>query len=94
MCNGIGYKVLALHRSKIGNVGVKDLRLGNFRYLTTKEVDSILFQIFKKCINDKAELRPKSSELINDLIFFIRENNTNFNKFNDYCVSSFYDIML
>ena len=42
MCNGIGYKVLALHRSKIGNVGVKDLRLGNFRYLTTKEVDSIL----------------------------------------------------
>lgn len=42
MCNSIGYKVLALHRSKIGNVGVKDLRIGNFRYLTTKEVDSIL----------------------------------------------------
>lgn len=42
MCQAIGYKVLALHRSKIGNIGVKDLKLGAFRYLTTKEVDSIL----------------------------------------------------
>ena len=42
MCEAIGYKVLALHRSKIGNVGVKDLKVGTWRYLNTKEVDSIL----------------------------------------------------
>ena len=38
----IGKKVLALHRSKIGNLDVKDLKLGNWRYLTDKEVKDIL----------------------------------------------------
>lgn len=38
MCEAVGRKVLALHRSKIGNIGVKDLELGKWRYLTTKEV--------------------------------------------------------
>lgn len=38
MCETVGRKVLALHRSKIGNIGVKDLELGKWRYLTTKEV--------------------------------------------------------
>lgn len=42
MCESVGYKVLALHRSKIGNVGVKDLKIGTWRYLNSKEVDSIL----------------------------------------------------
>ena len=42
MCETIGKKVLALHRSKIGDIGVKDLKLGEFRYLTNKEVKQIL----------------------------------------------------
>ena len=42
MCEAIGKKVLALHRSKIGDIEVKDLRLGEFRYLTNKEVKQIL----------------------------------------------------
>lgn len=42
MCEAIGKKVLALHRSKISNLSAKDLRLGKWRYLTQKEVDDIL----------------------------------------------------
>ena len=38
MCAAIGKKVLALHRSKIGNIEVKDVELGKWRYLTEKEV--------------------------------------------------------
>ena len=37
MCEAIGRKVLALHRSKIGNIGVKDLKIGTWRYLSEKE---------------------------------------------------------
>ncbi len=33
MCQAINRKVLALHRSKIGNISVKDLPLGKWRYL-------------------------------------------------------------
>ncbi len=42
MCNGIGRKVLALHRSKIENIDVKSLKLGEWRYLTNKEISSLL----------------------------------------------------
>ncbi len=42
MCESIGKKVIALHRSKIGEIGVKDLELGKWRYLTKKEVDKLL----------------------------------------------------
>ena len=42
MCEAIGKKVIALHRSKIGNLGVKDLKLGTWRYMTKKEVEGIL----------------------------------------------------
>ena len=41
MCEAIGKKVLALHRSKIGNIGVKDLKLGQWRYLSPKEIRSL-----------------------------------------------------
>ena len=44
MCEAVGSKVLALHRSKIGNLGVKDLKIGNWRYLKDEEVKSILNQ--------------------------------------------------
>ena len=42
MCNAIGRKVLALHRSKIEDIEVKNLKLGEWRYLTSKEVDRLL----------------------------------------------------
>ncbi len=42
MCEAINHKVLALHRSKIAGIGVKDLALGKWRYLTKKEVKQIL----------------------------------------------------
>lgn len=38
MCNAIGKKVLALHRSKIGNLDVKDLKIGEWRYLDKNEI--------------------------------------------------------
>ena len=38
MCEAIDKKVLALHRSKIGPLDVKDLKIGEWRYLTQKEV--------------------------------------------------------
>ena len=39
MCEAIGKKVQALHRSKIGNIAVKDLKIGTWRYLTKKEIE-------------------------------------------------------
>ena len=42
MCEAIGKKVLALHRSKIGNIGVKDLSLGKWRYLSRDEIKYLL----------------------------------------------------
>ena len=41
MCETIGYKVMALHRSKIAGIGVKDIPLGKWRYLTKTEVAKI-----------------------------------------------------
>lgn len=38
MCEVIGKKVLALHRSKIGKITVKDLELGKWRYLRKEEL--------------------------------------------------------
>lgn len=42
MCEAINKKVIALHRSKIGNVQVKELKIGEWRYLKPQEVKSIL----------------------------------------------------
>ena len=42
MCEAIGHKVLALHRSKIAGIGVKDIPIGKWRYLNEKEVSKIL----------------------------------------------------
>ena len=42
MCEKIGKHVLALHRSKIGNIDLKNLKIGNWRCLTEKEVESLI----------------------------------------------------
>lgn len=44
MCESIGYKVLALHRSEIAGIGVKDIELGKWRYLTQNEVKKLLIR--------------------------------------------------
>lgn len=36
-----GKKVKALHRTKIGSIDVKSLKLGQWRYLTSKEVQML-----------------------------------------------------
>ena len=40
MCEAIGKKVLALHRRKIGNLDVKNIEIGHWRYLTAKEIEN------------------------------------------------------
>lgn len=47
MCEAMGKKVISLHRSKIGNLTVKDLPLGTWRYLTKKEIETLLNAIEK-----------------------------------------------
>ncbi|MBO5479287.1 MAG: rRNA pseudouridine synthase [Clostridia bacterium] len=42
MCEKIGYPVRALHRTKIGNLSVKDLKIGEWRYLTLKEIQELV----------------------------------------------------
>ena len=42
MCEAINKKVVALHRTKIGNIQVKDLKIGTWRYLTNKEIENLL----------------------------------------------------
>ena len=42
MCEAIDRKVLALHRSKIGKIGVKNLELGKWRFLQTNEVQELI----------------------------------------------------
>ena len=39
MCEAVGRKVQALHRSRIGNIGVKDLKIGTWRYLSKQEIE-------------------------------------------------------
>ena len=42
MCEAVGRKVQALHRSKIGNIDVKDLKLGMWRYLKQNEINELV----------------------------------------------------
>ena len=42
MCEAIGHKVLALHRSAIAGITVKNIELGKWRYLSKEEVKNIL----------------------------------------------------
>mgnify|MGYP004504515235 FL=1 len=44
MFETIGKNVIALHRSKIGNIEAKSLKLGEWRYLKSQEVNSLLGQ--------------------------------------------------
>lgn len=42
MCEAVERRVLALHRSKIGNIGVKDLKIGTWRYLSEEEKNNLI----------------------------------------------------
>ena len=41
MCEAIGKKVKALHRNKIGNISVKSLKIGEWRYLKEEEIKNL-----------------------------------------------------
>lgn len=41
MCEAIGKKVIALHRTKIGELTVKDLKIGEWKYLGEKDLQKI-----------------------------------------------------
>ena len=43
MCDAIGKSVISLHRCKIGNIDVKDLKIGKWRYLNQDEVKEFNF---------------------------------------------------
>lgn len=47
MCEAINKKVISLHRSKIGDITVKNLRLGTWRYLRKSEIDNLLQNNYK-----------------------------------------------
>lgn len=47
MFETIGYKVVALHRVKIGNIDLKDIKIGEWRYLKKEEVEKIKKYIHK-----------------------------------------------
>ncbi|MBR0490833.1 MAG: rRNA pseudouridine synthase [Clostridia bacterium] len=42
MCEAVGRKVLALHRTKIGDIVVKDIALGKWRFLKDYEIKKLL----------------------------------------------------
>ena len=42
MCEAIGRKVLALHRTKIGTIAVKDIPLGKWRFLKKEEINKLI----------------------------------------------------
>ncbi len=42
MCEAINKKVLALHRSKIGNINLNGLTIGKWRYLQQHEIDNLI----------------------------------------------------
>ena len=47
MCEAIGKRVLALHRSKIGKLAVKNIEIGKWRYLTQSEISSFNTNLIK-----------------------------------------------
>lgn len=42
MCAAIGKNVIALHRCKIGNIDVKNMKIGEWRFLTANEIKSFV----------------------------------------------------
>ena len=42
MCKTINKPVLALHRSAIGKINVKNLKLGEYRLLSNKEIEELI----------------------------------------------------
>ena len=44
MCEAIDKKVIALHRSKIGELSVKSLKIGEWRFLKKEEIQKILHE--------------------------------------------------
>ncbi len=41
MCQTVGYPVISLQRTKIGKLSLKDLKIGEWRYLNDKEIQEV-----------------------------------------------------
>lgn len=41
MCEAVGKKVIALHRARIGQIDVKGLKIGEWRYLSDSEIEAL-----------------------------------------------------
>ena len=41
MCEAVGRKVKALHRTKVGNISVKSLKIGEWRFLKKNEIEEL-----------------------------------------------------
>ena len=44
MCEQIDKKVMALHRSKVGTISVKNMKIGTWRYLKKEEINKLYLQ--------------------------------------------------
>ena len=76
MCESIGKRVIALHRSKIGNISVKDIELGKWRYLKNEEVADILRGSKNKCVSkERPHLHILPIENYNNKIYNIGKHN-------------------
>ena len=42
MCKAINKSVIGLHRASIGNINVKNLKLGEYRLLNSKEIEELV----------------------------------------------------
>ena len=49
MCETIGKPVIALHRARIGNIDVKDIKIGNWRYLRENEIKMLTSKTGQNC---------------------------------------------
>ncbi len=49
MCEAIGKPVIALHRARIGNIDVKDIKIGNWRYLRENEIKMLMSPTGQNC---------------------------------------------
>ena len=43
MCEAVGKKVMALHRNRIENISLKNLKIGEWRYLDLSEIKTLIF---------------------------------------------------
>lgn len=59
MCEALGYRVKSLKRIRIMHIKLEGLKKGQWRYLTTEEVESLMKSLEKSNPNPTRNLKPK-----------------------------------